>query len=172
MAIDLIYHSIQAQVESRMSAVDGFNATANAYYGSTFFCIDFFGGNFNYFRGQFDPTQLEQAAAIKYPLVTLFPMKAEDIHKQKFQTLDGMVFVGMDVHLAFPSSKAQFDFNLLPDSVATAVVDVLNRPDNQDWEPGTLYNGGVAVTYYPLRLAGTNWRQSLRFIMPFELVET
>lgn len=169
--LDQIAQQVREQVETRLAASDGFNATANTLYGSSYFSIDFTGGNYNYFRGQIDPILLEKSSAFKYPAVCLWAFREVNTHKQKFMRFSGPVIIGADFHIAHPSSKAPWDFEKLPDAVSTALFDIFDRESNQNWEQTTVYNGDVEVVRVPVRMGATNWLQTLRLTATFEVHE-
>lgn len=171
-----ISKQVRDQVRTFLSASDGFNATLTALasdYGITPFVIDFTGNpSNNFFQSQVDARQLEESSTIKYPIMTLFSNRIEDDNEQKFQRFSGKVLIGLDLFLSWKTSHALPDSESLGDAIEATVVDVMNRQSNQGWNLETVYNGNVSLTRLPLRLAASSWRQTLRFLLHFEVEET
>ena len=165
---------VRDQIRTFLAASDGFNFTlesVSSTYGITPFSINFGAGSFNFFQGQVDPRQLEATSVIKYPLICLFSQSIEDDNEQKFQLFSGKVNMILDVHMNFQPAKALLDFESMDDAIEDTIVQIMNRQSNQTWDMETVYNGNVSLARFPVSLGATNWRQTLRFKLAFEVNE-
>jgi hypothetical protein len=154
----------------------GFNPAVAQFaseYGIQPITIDFAKANKvpNLFEGFLDPTQLIQSGTVKFPCACIYNIQSKNLNTQKFQTFSGQVTVGLDIHLSFPKTMANQDFETIADVVIAALYQTLNQDGAEAyWASGVLYNGDVECSRTPVLQTNSSWGRAIRLLATFEVV--
>ena len=161
-------------VYSRLSASNGFNAciaTQAITYGllPNFIQINWSANSQNFYFDQIDSELLEKSGIIQYPFACLFILDAIQTGVQKFQKFSGNIRCIFEVNFSWTSIKGTQNREVYSSCIEDAVVDVMNRTENQDWGKPLVYNGNILCHRGPTTFGAENFRKKLTFSMLFEL---
>jgi hypothetical protein len=157
----------------RSDPVKGFNprlATVAAGYGTTPWSIDFSDASQNFLFGRVDPVALDKSSSLTYPLVTLDTQRSLQTNLVKFAVFAGPIYAVIDVHHSWDESEAIADFASYVDATEDAMVGTLNDQTYQTWPGNLLWNGKVSTNRGNVTMGGYHWRQTMTFVLEFNLV--
>jgi hypothetical protein len=120
----------------------------------------------NFAFAYLEPDAIEQSMTASFPFATLYCMESDNLRgdPQKFSSFSGIVRIVFEVFLSWkPILGKAVRFDRYGSCVESAVVDVINRVENQNWGHPLAYNGNIQCRRGPLQFAAENWRQRISF---------
>lgn len=171
-----ISKKVRDAVRSRLSdSTNGFNAKLSAVasqYGLTPFTVDWTTSSKQLFEARAHPSDLEKSTPSKYPLVTLYVLRARNTRENKPQLFSGFIDVVLDFHVTARGVVASA-LKTLQDT-ADAIEDaVFASLDPFSWTgaytPPVALVGGPDLEREPVEMDGENWRQTLSFMLTFQV---
>lgn len=168
--------------------VTGFNpvyvAAMSNHPGAPPMSIDFIGTmaqgkSKNFFRGDVDPTSLEDSSIFQYPLLSIYGIAGASSNLQKFQRFAGLIRLGA----RFLLSGAIYDddgvpaagFEVWPDCVEDAFLNVIQSKSAEAAWPASssvqvVYNGLCSYDRKAPFEGASNWLQILTFSLNMDVI--
>jgi hypothetical protein len=171
--VSKISQSVYDQVYARLSdQAGGLNATfmanaANYNVDPNFVSIDFSPGSTTFFHGQVDFDDYDKSGLVRYPAACLYILESLNSNLEKFHKFSGPVRCIFEVTLSWGQIRGGVNFEKYSNCLEDAVVDVINRLSNQNWQPPVSYNGQIQSKRGPIGFGAGNFKQKVGFSMMF-----
>jgi hypothetical protein len=127
----------------------------------------------NFAWGRIPPDLVEETSPFQYPLLTVSAAMGKqdgDNQRLRFHQFSGTVLGYVEVHLSYLQDEVT-DFASWPDAVVDAMFSSLNDPKiPNNWGAGLVYPGLLNFEVRPPIFAGSSWRITVGFPVPFKVV--
>jgi hypothetical protein len=177
LAIQQVARRCRNEVYDRLSDDSaGFNATLATVAAAIpveYFAIDFASpASDSFFFGAYNIDDIFESGTAQPNVMCLYSHEERQTGTQKFHTFSGEVSVVIEVSLSWRrNDPLRNTIEDLTDAVAETLIDICNRPANQNWstELGVTYNGGINVVRGAIGFGAENWQRTMTAYLSFEM---